>query len=279
MQRDAVADPVPKRDVTPAKKRSTVVCSKCGTPGHNARTCRGGPGGGVERGEVDRPAPNHDRRELIAAHVAKSQQPRAVSGGTVAPELGGVGSPRDDAPMPTDVAPEIDASDWPAFVEANPLIIVGEGGSCRRSKDRPRHVTIAPARMTRAEARAANAELAAELAEIDQLRPKTRAECRPGIGVRPCPFVSCRFHLAIDVNPETGSLTLNRPELEVWELPESCALDVAERGEQTREVIGDILNVTRERLRQLEVEALAEMEAKKALLERPDERGGEDVAA
>jgi hypothetical protein len=86
------------------------------------------------------------------------------------------------------------------------------------------------------------------------LRPQTRAECREG--PRPCPFVSCRYHLYLDVSRRTGSIKLNFPDLEVWEMPVSCALDVAEDGGATLEDVGAIMNVTRERIRQLEVSAL-----------------------
>lgn len=95
--------------------------------------------------------------------------------------------------------------------------------------------------------------------ETDHERPRTRAECAEG--ARPCPFVSCKYHLYIDVSPRTGAIKLNFPDLEVWELPESCALDVADRGGTTLEDVGAIMNLTRERIRQVEVKALAKLEA------------------
>jgi hypothetical protein len=85
-------------------------------------------------------------------------------------------------------------------------------------------------------------------------RPTTRAECASG--PRPCPYVSCRYHLYLEVSPRTGSLKLNFPDLEVWELTESCSLDVAERGAQSTEHLGALLNLTPERARQLEQNAL-----------------------
>ncbi len=84
-------------------------------------------------------------------------------------------------------------------------------------------------------------------------RPMTRGECQGG--ERPCPFVSCKWHLAIDVSAD-GSVKLNFPHLEVWELPETCALDVADRGDITLEDIGTRMNITRERIRQIEALAL-----------------------
>jgi len=40
-----------------------------------------------------------------------------------------------------------------------------------------------------------------------------------------------------------------------WKVVETCALDVADRGEHTLEEVGGFLNVTRERARQIEKDA------------------------
>ncbi len=90
-------------------------------------------------------------------------------------------------------------------------------------------------------------------------RPRTRAECAGG--PRPCPFVSCKHHLFVDVSARTGAIKLNFPDLDVWDMNESCALDVADRGGTTLEDVGAIMNLTRERIRQVEVKALAKLEA------------------
>lgn len=90
-------------------------------------------------------------------------------------------------------------------------------------------------------------------------RPQTRGECEEV--PRPCPFVSCKHHLFLDVTPGTGAIKLNFPDLEVWDLGHSCALDVADEGEQTLEYVGAIMNVTRERIRQYEVKAFARVAA------------------
>jgi len=95
--------------------------------------------------------------------------------------------------------------------------------------------------------------------ETDYWKPQSRAECLDG--PRPCPFVSCKHHLFIDVSPRTGAIKLNFPDIEVWDLGESCALDVADRGGTTLEDVGAIMNLTRERIRQVEVKALAKLEA------------------
>ncbi|MDY0002602.1 MAG: sigma factor-like helix-turn-helix DNA-binding protein [Polyangia bacterium] len=122
-----------------------------------------------------------------------------------------------------------------------------------RRRQRMRSKTIAPKRLSKDELR--QMEVLAPFNEIP--RPRSRKECAHGL--RPCPFVSCRHHLFLDVNEEKGSLKLNFPDLEVWELPETCSLDVADRGGMTLEEVGEIMNLTRERIRQVEVKGLKEL--------------------
>ncbi|MHB1845651.1 MAG: sigma factor-like helix-turn-helix DNA-binding protein [Deltaproteobacteria bacterium] len=93
--------------------------------------------------------------------------------------------------------------------------------------------------------------------QIERLRPKTRADCAGG--PRPCLFVSCKHHLYLDVNPKTGSVKLNFPDKEIWELAHTCALDVADQGGITLEEVGDIMNLTRERVRQVEAVGLEKL--------------------
>lgn len=99
-------------------------------------------------------------------------------------------------------------------------------------------------------------------------RPRTRSDCAEG--VRPCPFVSCKYHLYLDVSAK-GSIKMNFPDLEPDEMVSSCSLDVAEGGESTLVEVGVHMNLTRERVRQIE-------EAAKAKLESADGRAlfGED---
>ncbi|TAL43051.1 MAG: hypothetical protein EPN91_07180 [Salinibacterium sp.] len=99
-------------------------------------------------------------------------------------------------------------------------------------------------------------------------RPEVRGECLQMS--RPCPFVSCSHHLYLDVNPENGNIKLNFPNLEVWELKQTCSLDVADRGGATLEEIGDLVGLTRERVRQVEVMALASL---KVEVTEPDDDG------
>lgn len=95
--------------------------------------------------------------------------------------------------------------------------------------------------------------------EHNYFKPRTRSECVDG--PRPCPYVSCKHHLFLDVSARTGAIKLNFPDLDAWEMNESCALDVADRGGTTLEDVGAIMNLTRERIRQVEVKALAKLHA------------------
>jgi hypothetical protein len=119
-------------------------------------------------------------------------------------------------------------------------------------KERRRSKTIARKQMLRERRRMIAQGTLPEI--LDYERPSTRAACRDG--KRPCLYVSCRYHLYLDVNPVTGSIKINFPDKEVWQLEETCALDVAERGGITLEEVGDIMNLTRERIRQVEVSGL-----------------------
>lgn len=84
----------------------------------------------------------------------------------------------------------------------------------------------------------------------DVQRPRTRAECDGAS--RPCPFVACRYNLFLDVNPKTGSIKLNFPDVDPGDMHASCVLDVAADGGESLEKVGELLNITRERARQLQ---------------------------
>jgi hypothetical protein len=139
----------------------------------------------------------------------------------------------------------------------------------RRRRTRPRSKTIAMKRLTREELR----QGALMYPPVDIPRPTTRDECRGD--QRPCPWVACKHHLYLDINPETGSIKINFPDLEPWELQHTCALDVAERGGITLEEVGEIMNLTRERIRQVEVRGLLKL---KMGSPSPDELGSELLA-
>jgi hypothetical protein len=90
-------------------------------------------------------------------------------------------------------------------------------------------------------------------------RPRTRADCLEGgpNAARPCPFVSCRHHLGLEVQPKSGGVR----ELGGWMedgLP-SCALDVADQGEHSLERISRYVGTARERIRTIQEIAQARM--------------------
>jgi Sigma-70, region 4 len=134
----------------------------------------------------------------------------------------------------------------------------------RRRGARPRSKTIAIKRITQEDLRIGRLMYPV----MDIARPTTREECRGEM--RPCPWVACRHHLYLDVNEESGSIKINFPNLEPWELTQTCSLDVAERGGITLEEVGEIMNVTRERTRQIEVRGLLKL---KMGSPNPDEFG------
>lgn len=137
------------------------------------------------------------------------------------------------------------------------LPVVGDRGWT----DAPRPRSIPRSRLTARETIEA-LKLRLEVAEFDIPRPKTRDDCKDS--PRPCPWASCRFHLYLEVS-ENGWIKLMFPHLEVWEMKESCALDVADRAEDdgvTLEKLGGLLNISLEGARQVELEVLAELRAK-----------------
>lgn len=86
-------------------------------------------------------------------------------------------------------------------------------------------------------------------------RPKVRADCEPGgwNEQRPCPFVACRHHLALDLKESSGDLTrsgrLIAPR-EGWSGDErgevdtdmpTCSLDLAAEKRMTVKEIGALL--------------------------------------
>lgn len=113
-----------------------------------------------------------------------------------------------------------------------------------------------------------------EEAPRDYWRPSTRADCKDG--VRPCPFVSCRHHLFLDVKPN-GNIRLNFPHLEPSQLLDSCSLDVSDEGSHSLMRVGDALGVTREMVRQMEAKILRSLpidRAGRGLEEQPEPRPG-----
>lgn len=105
---------------------------------------------------------------------------------------------------------------------------------------------------------------ATNLKWLDEERPKNRKECKDG--PRPCPWVMCRHHLYLEVNPITGNIRLNFPSKEVWELEQTCSLDVADLGFNTLKAVGRVFDFSRERVRQLEALGLFALKERLGLL-------------
>jgi hypothetical protein len=133
--------------------------------------------------------------------------------------------------------------------------------------------TRGPSDLAKASPRAA---CAPDGATLPIERPRTRAECIDG--PRPCPWIGCRAHLLTDRVTKDGTLRASpapgRPSkpIDAWtdeelgaslaRLPESCALDVAERGGVSLAEIARLLGgMSRERARQLEASAFEKLSA------------------
>ena len=91
-------------------------------------------------------------------------------------------------------------------------------------------------------------------------RPRTRGECIDG--QRPCPWVSCTEHTVHGLMLREGGDALTDDDLveALTTLSATCVLDVADEGvggeDATLQIVGEILGVTRERVRQIEAKAL-----------------------
>jgi hypothetical protein len=125
----------------------------------------------------------------------------------------------------------------------------------RRGRPGTRGRTLSMRRQSKREL----ARLAELYPDAGEQRPETRGECMDDDG--PCPFVGCKHHLYLDVNEHNGNIKLNFPDVEVEAMPETCALRVADRGGVSLEEIGAIMNLTRERVRQIESIAIARLKA------------------
>jgi hypothetical protein len=154
-----------------------------------------------------------------------------------------------------DVAPLVEGSLARALesVEDEAQDEIDESGR-RRRRARARARTISIRRLSKTELNLGRMMYPEE----QYWRPETRGECADM--ERPCPFVSCKYHLYIDVHPVRGSIKINFPDLEVWEMTDTCALDIADRGGITLEEVGEIMNLTRERVRQVETQGLARLQ-------------------
>lgn len=67
------------------------------------------------------------------------------------------------------------------------------------------------------------------------------------------------MNLFLEVD-EDGIIKENFPGRQVWELEETCALRIAAEGDHTLERVGELVNLTQERIRQLEETAKAKLQ-------------------
>lgn len=88
-------------------------------------------------------------------------------------------------------------------------------------------------------------------------RPQFRYECPIE---RPCPHVGCRYNLFLDVT-STGAIKFNFYGVEPWEITHSCALDLADANPEGINMtnVGKYVGLTRERVKQIETEALRKL--------------------
>lgn len=142
----------------------------------------------------------------------------------------------------------------------------------RRSRHGERKRTINLERLSlSARARARSLEERVDRSD----RPLTRGDCVAG--PRPCPWVSCKWHLALDARryvitinyalegtPDVASreVAAGAEEIDWDRMLDTCALDVADRDGATLEEVAQRLNITRERVRQ--IEAVASRRARRA---------------
>jgi hypothetical protein len=91
-------------------------------------------------------------------------------------------------------------------------------------------------------------EALAILATYEYQRPDYRS-CTGG--QHPCPWVSCPSHLKLTLT-EGGTLQDNHPGVDVDEMEETCAEDVARKGGASATRVGQLLGIKRGRVGQIE---------------------------
>jgi hypothetical protein len=119
-------------------------------------------------------------------------------------------------------------------------------------------------------------------------RPCTRADCEQG--ARPCPWISCRYHLFEELAPRILKVKKDKLRDEPDErllrvllgMEYSCSLDWAAKGPHTLDQIGQMFGVTRERIRQIQDKGLKRLTGrcgisiKKDIIEILQEMGSRD---
>ncbi len=103
-------------------------------------------------------------------------------------------------------------------------------------------------------------------------RPKTRGDCENG--ERPCPWISCSANAYLDVKEHGKSITYNFPNIEPEDMKpnRSCTLDIADWGGASLTDIAAMMNLTRERVRQIQEIAIRKVRRHSSILaEFPDD--------
>lgn len=86
--------------------------------------------------------------------------------------------------------------------------------------------------------------------------PRTRRECPNG----PCPHVGCRYHLWTERRLDRHGAVVDLRETAAFgNIEHTCVLNEIARGPLTLEAIGGMFEVSRERVRQIEADALARL--------------------
>jgi hypothetical protein len=142
-----------------------------------------------------------------------------------------------------------------------------------RFRQTKRSRSIGPRTLSSRVSKVELAEKRAETPDDGKRRlPVTRADCVDG--PRPCPLVSCRYHLYLEVAP-SGNVRLNFPDIPPEEMVVSCSLDLADEGPLTLDQLAQVMNLTRERARQVQDLALGRIEC--LLRDAGIDECGEDV--
>ena len=101
-------------------------------------------------------------------------------------------------------------------------------------------------------------DLKEDLEFLDRNRPDNTDDC-PINEEHFCPFVGCRYHLYLETNGT--NIKFLHPGKEVWELEETCALRVANRGPHPQEEIAPFFGLTRQSFTKTEESARRKLEA------------------
>lgn len=70
--------------------------------------------------------------------------------------------------------------------------------------------------------------------------PNTRGDCING--ARPCPHITCKYHLYNDVSEYCQSIATPAPML--CNMCETCALDIAEEGGMSTQQVANLIGVS-----------------------------------